>query len=32
MIAAIAIQNGQKLITKNIKHFKKIKELDVIGY
>ncbi len=32
MIAAISIDNGEKLVTKNIKHFERIKGLEVIGY
>ena len=32
MIGAIAKQNGEKLITKNIKHFERIKGLEVQGY
>ncbi|MBI2449413.1 PIN domain-containing protein [Candidatus Pacearchaeota archaeon] len=32
MIAAIAIHNKEKLITRNAKHFERIKELEVEGY
>ena len=32
MIAAIALHNKEKLITRNIKHFERIKELEVDGY
>ncbi len=32
MIGAIAKQNGEKLITKNVKHFERIKGLEVEGY
>lgn len=32
MIAAIAINNKEKLITRNAKHFERIKELEVEGY
>lgn len=32
MIAAIAITNNEKLITRNEKHFRRIKGLEVEGY
>lgn len=32
MIAAIAINNNEKLITNNLKHFSKIKELELETY
>jgi len=32
MIAAIALQNNEKLITRNIKHFEKIKGLNIEDY
>ena len=32
MIGAIAKQNGEKLITRNIKHFERIKGLEIEGY
>ncbi len=32
MIGVIAKQNGEKLITRNVKHFERIKELEVEGY
>jgi len=32
MIGAIAISNNEKVVTRNIKHFKKIKGLEVEGY
>ena len=32
MIGAICIENGEKLITRNVKHFSRIKGLDVEGY
>lgn len=32
MIGAIAKQHGEKLITRNIKHFERIKGLEVEGY
>ena len=32
MIAAIAKRNGERLITRNIKHFERIKDLEVEGY
>ena len=32
LIGAIAKQNGEKLITRNIKHFDRIKGLEVEGY
>jgi len=32
MIAAIAITNNERLITRNEKHFKKIKGLEIEGY
>ncbi len=32
MIAGICIKNGQKLLTRNIKHFERVKELEVEIY
>lgn len=32
MIGAIAKQNGERLITRNVKHFERIKGLEVEGY
>ncbi len=32
MIAAIALKNNQRLITNNVKHFERIKGLQVEGY
>jgi len=32
MIGAIAIQNGETVVTRNVKHFKKIKGLKIQGY
>lgn len=31
-IAATAIRNEKRLVTRNLKHFSKIKNLDVVGY
>lgn len=32
MIAAIALQNEEKLITRNAKHFERIEKLEIEGY
>lgn len=32
LIAAVALANGQALVTRNRKHFERVPELEVIAY